>query len=126
MASPQQPIKSLPKRERPKLLPAPHVAPWPAYLLIAVPVVFVLAYALWPWFTISDSAVTAIVIIATALFCLAVLALLYLLVRVFVSLLRAQYDTAQRYIGPLFLVLVLVLGIVFFSVVIMIVQPTFY
>ncbi len=120
------PIKSLPKRERLLLLSSPHVGSWPAYLLIAVPVVFVLVYALWPWFTISDSAVTAIVIIATTLFCVAVLTLLYLLIRVFVGLLRARYDIAQRYIGPLFLVLVLVLGIVFFSVVIMIVQPTFY
>jgi len=126
LLKPKEQTPALPRQPQRRLLPAPHVSLMPSLLFIILPVIFVTIYALWPWFTISDSAVRTITWLVMILFLAGTIALFVMLWRLFFLLMRRRHEHVIRALGPLLLVLVFVLTILFFSVLILIVQPINY
>ncbi len=85
---------NLPKEKEKKYLPKPEANIGLLVLLALLPIIFILIYALSPWFTISSSVVNGIIIGVMGLFLLSVIYLM-------VATVQFMFYSAHNEIGKL-------------------------
>ncbi|MFH1207712.1 MAG: hypothetical protein V1668_03845 [Patescibacteria group bacterium] len=117
------PMKSLPPVEPHFLLPAPK--PHTAILLAValLPVLVVLLYALYPWFSLSSVASRNLVLEATFLFLVGLVILAIYIAKLFYDLLMKKLDAAEKDKHVISLMMLFSLSIIIFSAVLYLIQP---
>jgi len=112
----------LPKEKETKFLPKPESNIGLLVLIALLPIIFVLVYALSPWFTMSSSVVNGIVIGVIGLFLLGVI---YLMVMTIQFLFYSTHNKIQRLTrveNHIKLTLLILLSLMFLSVLIHIIR----
>lgn len=118
MAAPQ-----FPKRDTPLLLPSPKHHVWIFAVVVASILAVVLIYAINPWFSLSDRAVSVIIQSLIGVFLVGVVLLLVVVIQLFVYVRRHAYLHAEQSKNYVVLVLTFLLSIMLFATVIRLLQP---
>ncbi|MFA6099178.1 MAG: hypothetical protein WCV50_06590 [Patescibacteria group bacterium] len=113
---------SLPKNKPLPLLPEPKITIWPDFILISLPVIFVLVYAFIPQFGISNGSVRLIIEVAIFTFLFALVALIFTFVRYLYDLIKPRPAQAATDKGILILLFVFLLSLAFLTVIVWMIE----
>lgn len=116
--SPAKPPVSLPAEKKRLLLPEPGKNIWWLLTLASLPVLFVLVYALYPWFTVSHAAASTVVKIAVVVFLLGLVVLIFSLLKLIYDLIKRRSGQPAKSGNILTLTLLLVISLLFFSTIV--------
>jgi len=106
------------------LVPTQSVRPVAFITIVFIPIIFVLVYALHPWFTLSSGATRDIIVGAALVFMLVMGVLLVYVVKLIVDLLlkrQAALDQDKRAVSLLGLFL---FSVLFFTTLLFLIQPS--
>ncbi|MBU0597818.1 hypothetical protein KKF61_02360 [Patescibacteria group bacterium] len=116
-------LKSLPKEKPKLLLPKPQVNIVPAALLILIPIVLLVVYIFFPWFALSDTAVSIIILIITLIFIIGLLTLMYMMVKFMLDISKDRQEAIKRDKKVLAVILLFLLSVAFISATAYLIQP---
>ncbi|MFA6553712.1 MAG: hypothetical protein WCT27_04760 [Patescibacteria group bacterium] len=118
-----EPMKSLPPAEPHFLLPAPKRHTIILCIVALLPVLVVLLYALYPWFSLSGVASRNLVLEATFLFIIGLAVLAVYIAKLFYDLLMRKTEAVEKDKHIIGLMIFFSFTIMFFSAVLFLIQP---
>lgn len=113
---------SLPKEKEKKYLPKPESNIGPLALLSLLPIIFILIYALNPWFTMSSRLVSGIIVAIIGVFILGVIYLMIVMVQFMFHSAHNNIGKLPRVENHIKLTLLMLLSLMFLPVLIHIVR----
>lgn len=116
-------MTSLPKEEKKLYLPQPGFHFWPFLLMVILPVLFVLLYAIYPWFVISHKTTNIIVQGLMIVFLIVLVFMIFAFLKFLYDLIKPHPKEVEKDKNIITITLLFLLSLVMVSTVIQLLQP---
>jgi len=116
-------LPRLPKEEKRLCLPQPGFHFWPFLALVLIPVLFVLLYAIYPWFTISGKVINIVIQALMIIFLIVLVFLIFVFLKFLYDLIKPYPQEIKKDKNLLTMTLLFLLSLMMVSTVIQLLQP---